>query len=207
MSMKRLLQAIISLIVAPLRTLPLRLLILMSTPQRVRGVEVRDVRGARDASIIDKLNEALALLGQFAPVRLDQLRRYLSRIVITGATGPEYWPSLRACVARADWVHAHAVSEVALMLVHEATHARIDHCGIRVTEHTRERVERLCMKREAEVAARMPDAEKQLTRIASQMAAPWWSAEDRLERRLKELSALGCPTWVIAVVRYVASRA
>ena len=204
--MRRVLRTVLGTLFLPLRTFAMRLLIVASERHVVCGVEVRDLTGSSGTEALASIGQALHLLEETSTLRFRQLQRSLRRIVLTHATGTAYWPSLEACLIRVPTVERLQVAELMLLLVHEATHARLDLAGIRVSDKNRGRIERLCMRTEAEVAARLPDAHIHLSRIEHQLAEPWWTPSQRVERGLAELHALGCPEWFVRSLRWVLAK-
>lgn len=201
--MKRFLRALVGLVTTPLRLLSMRLLAAMSARRMVHGVEIRDLSGAAPSDTFDKIRNALTVLEQASALRFHQLQSRGVRLYLTTGTGSAYWPSLRACLIRVSTIQSLAVQEIALIIAHEATHARIDAQGVRVSVRNRERAERLCTRIEEEVAMEMPNASEQLARIARQRDLEWWTEEQRLTRGLDELRKLGCPEWLVGSLQWL----
>ncbi|AZO45514.1 hypothetical protein EJ076_32700 [Mesorhizobium sp. M7D.F.Ca.US.005.01.1.1] len=109
----------------------------------------------------DKVAAALHLIQVMDPVRYRRVVRDLKQIWITtipGAAG-QFVRSTSTCELDERFVTGEHISieEVAGAIVHEATHARLDQCGIGYEERLRTRVEEVCMRRELAFAAKLPE--------------------------------------------------
>jgi hypothetical protein len=109
------------------------------------------------AVVLQRLDDALALIERYQPWRLAHLRRDLRYFLVTrypcrGA----YFPAERACMteltflARTDITAAPVASSV----VHEGMHARVHMMGVRIHDMPRE--ERLCRRAELEFGQALP---------------------------------------------------
>jgi hypothetical protein len=89
-------------------------------------------------------------------------------------------------------------------IVHEATHARIEGCGVHYEEKQRPRIEAVCFRRELAFAKKLPNgeqvqeqAERNLVEHAKQ--DPWTDAAfaNRFDRaHIEALRKLGVPDWI-----------
>lgn len=187
---------------APLRFVPWRLAMMLSPRARHHGIDVFDLSiGAdRTAQHFAQVKAALDLIATYQPLRLARITRDVQRIVVMQQPGPEFWPRLRACVVTPRGLSLNE-EEVALTIVHEATHARLHAAGIRYRPELRERVERLCVSQEVAFAQRLPEGSALLDGIRAQLERPWWSAQDLFERRLGQLEFAGAPRWLLRTLR------
>jgi hypothetical protein len=69
----------------------------------------------------------------------------------------QYKHSLKACILDERYVadSATTVERIATTIVHEATHARLERCGIEYKQELRTRIEAICFRRELAFAARL----------------------------------------------------
>jgi hypothetical protein len=92
---------------------------------------------------------------------------------------------------------------IAATIVHEATHARLDRCGIGY-DKLRPRVEAVCFRRELAFAAKLPNgeqvreqAERKLVFYATE---DYWTnaafAERYVNDHIEALRNLGAPDWI-----------
>ena len=120
----------------------------------VSGLRVIDaINAGYTEALVEKLRAATTLLQQYDEIALAKARRALSTVVFF-PTGPEFWPRTYACVLP-DVRHLSA-PQVAILLIHEATHARLWRCGFRYDPAERSRIERICVRAELSVLRRIP---------------------------------------------------
>lgn len=165
-------------------------LLLLAPRTRVCDFDVVNaVGGAIDAPLAS-LQAALALIRDRAPGRFARLARDVSRFVIIGAGGPEYWPYADGIALTPAVLTGLSVEEVSLVLIHEATHAHIWRFGIRYWPSVRERIERACVRAEVGFAERLPKPEEWVAYVQSKLANPWWTTERIRVRRADARSQL-----------------
>ncbi|MGX5840155.1 hypothetical protein ACWGTI_05510 [Mesorhizobium sp. ArgA1] len=136
------------------------------------------------------------------------LRRDVGQILVTTlpASFAQWGESLKACelderyLTREGTTPAHIASTI----VHEATHARLMRCGIGYEETLRDRVERVCLRREIAFAARLPAGKDRLEDVEATLAAmPDLSDRAISERDLEGLRDallyLNMPRWMISL--------
>ena len=103
-----------------------------------------------------RVEAALRLIERFAPLHYRRIKTSLSRIWVQlfpyGAAC--YRHSLNACLLDERFVASETttVECIASAIVHEATHARLEKLGIRYDEAVRQRIERICARRELDFA-------------------------------------------------------
>jgi len=170
-----------------------------SSPRAVAGTThiVDLVGGERASERIYRLLEALALIQQELPVRDASLRRHLSKILVTAGGGPSYSIPLRACVLDASFLASASTPDIAAMVLHEATHARILWWGIGYGQHARRRVETLCVKVELELLSRLPNCDAIIQSRTAWLARGWWDDKELLQRHTQRLTDHGIPRWIV----------
>ena len=156
--------------------------------------------------ILGRVEKALGVIKLHDPRRYCRILRDVDRVWVRALVGVSgrWVKSLRACqLDRRFILDDRSSPELgAAIIVHEATHARLMHCGIGYEEEVRGRVEKVCIRRELAFAARLPNggevrrlAEKKLT-----LPAESWSDEALRERWIDDLAAalraLAAPDWV-----------
>jgi hypothetical protein len=190
---------------SPLRAAVWKFYVCRSPHCVVDGIRIVDMTsGAHDGTPLSQLNDAIALIGRFAPHDLHRIRRCLSYIAVGFGGGPGYIPFANACLLDVQFLMQNSPASIAGALVHEATHARIAQRGIRVSNTGLERIERVCVKAEIAFLSRVPDANElreEYERLL-QTDQPWWRGDDQLRRQLGELRAGGAPDWLIRFVRF-----
>jgi hypothetical protein len=175
----------------------------------IRVAMLSDKNGSAVASKIDR---ALNLISEFDPRRYHQIKRDVKRIWIAPAPGSsgEWMNELQTCILDADYFRRTDISasEMAITIVHEATHARLFKFKIGYAEEIRARVERICIKSEIAFAKRLPDGLK-LVEIAEsklQISENYWTNAQFQQRNLDELAELRKKTWIARILYPIAKR-
>ena len=128
----------------------------------IRGFAVVVENSRPDIStndVVDRLDEAIALVEDHQPWRVRHLRRDLERFVVTrfpcrGA----YIPGERTCITELTFLARRDITAatVASSIVHEGIHARVDRMGVRREGRDRAKEERLCRRAELEFGRALP---------------------------------------------------
>jgi hypothetical protein len=112
---------------------------------------------------LDRIEEALCLIKRYDTLSYSRVRRHLDRIWINLIPNARahYDPSLNACVLDERYVLQDTIpiARVALTIIHEATHARLDAWGVAYLQEKRTRIEAICMRRELNFLAKIPESE------------------------------------------------
>ena len=109
--------------------------------------------------VINRLDEALALIEQYQPWRLSHLRRDLNEIRVVRFPCRGAWiPDEGACVTELTFLARRDISAapVASSIIHEGIHARVDRMGVSRYARDRAREERLCRRAELEFGESLP---------------------------------------------------
>ena len=147
--------------------------------------------------IRQQLGAALDLVRSHAPLRYAYLNRDLPRILVGPSHGlGECHAAVGICLLKFEYVVADATTpqELALTLVHEGTHARLDRAGVGyVGAERRARIERLCTQAELILAQRVPGGEAAAAYARQRLEWPtsMWTDEAFSDRRREALQALG----------------
>jgi hypothetical protein len=104
--------------------------------------------GAATRASVDRVAEALALIHDVHPRLFRRIRRDMTQLYIRKGAGAQYWSRLHTCVLSADQVASGQAHEIALKIVHEATHARLLKAGVPWLPDLFDRVERRCIREE-----------------------------------------------------------
>jgi hypothetical protein len=154
-----------------------------------------------------KIDQALCLISEFDSRRYHQIKHDVKRIWISAAPGycAQWMDELQTCILDQNYFCRPDVSasEIALTIVHEATHARLFKLKIGYTEDIRKRVERICIKSEIAFAKRLPDGEKLVEMAESRLQRSenhsWTNAEFQ-QRELDTLAELCKETWLARIL-------
>ena len=160
-----------------------------------------------DPAISAKVIDALTLIQTYDPRRYARLLMDLARIqadVLPGALG-RFVPSDQLCLLDERFLAVAKPIQIALVLVHEACHARLWKLGIRYDENVRARVEHVCIRRELSFALKLPDgrwwAHVVRRKLSSRTADVYTDAALRRHRMRGAIAAmqyLKAPRWYIA---------
>jgi hypothetical protein len=155
-----------------------------------------------------RVEEALRLIQKYDRLRYDRLIRDLERVWVRdlpGALGT-FNQSLHVCSLDREFVLAErsGLELIAATIVHEATHARLDRCGIGYEEKLRPRVEAVCFRRELAFAAKLPNGEQVREQAERKLAfyatEDYWTnaafAERYVNDHIEALRNLGAPDWI-----------
>lgn len=186
-----------------------RLMLWLSRSRNVDGLWVGSMEGEPWLGL-RRVEDALALIKRHDPLNYSRICRNLERIwvdILPDAIA-HYDRSLNACVFDQRFVLAETTTlgSIAASIVHEATHARLERCGIKYEEKLRPRIEAVCVGRELAFANKLPDsAELQEQRA---YARQWYEANTEyfsdarfrqrdIRGRIKAMRYLGMPKWLI----------
>ena len=111
------------------------------------------------ADVLERLDEALALIETHQPWRLAHLRRDLARIhVVRFPCRGAYIHGDRTCITELTFLARRDIGAetVASCIVHEGMHARVDRMGVIRDDATAAREERLCRRAELDFGRALP---------------------------------------------------
>lgn len=168
--------------------------------------------GKKGPVLFSKINQALDLISEFDPRRHLQIRRDMKKIWVLVAPGycANWMDELQMCILDRDYCSQDNVSasEMALIFVHESTHARLCKLKIEYTEDIRNRVERVCIKSEISFAKRLPNGQKFVEMAESRLQIPesYWTDAQFQQRDLDTLAELRKKTWLARIFYPIAKR-
>lgn len=106
---------------------------------------------------LHKIEQAAELIREHDPARYRLLVREIRLIVVADwRTEAEYYSFASAVVVQARFLGITNLEGMAMILVHEATHARLHRWGIRYSAALKTRVERLCLRNEVWFLEKVP---------------------------------------------------
>jgi len=184
----------------------------LSKSRMVDGLWIGSAQSDPEPSL-QRVEAALELIEHFAPLHYRRVKNSLSRIwvqLVPHGAGC-YVHSLNACVLDERVVASETASLewIASVIVHEATHARLEKLGIRYDEAVRHRIERICARRELDFALHLSGVDALLEEInwrldrsddenASFTNKDMWMQIDQGNADI--LRHLGAPEWVVALI-------
>ena len=133
-------------------------------------LDVRQMRGfsvvvdnsrpdIRTEDVVERLDEALALIERYQPWRLTHLRRDLKHIrVMRFPTRGAYFPEHRACLVELTFLNRRDIgaATVASTIIHEGMHARVHRMGVPTENRDFAHEERICRRAELEFGQSLP---------------------------------------------------
>lgn len=185
-----------------LRDLPWLLILRFSPSRVICGIDVRVFESEDDAAaIFAKASNAIDLIAEYDAKSLLRLQRHLKHILFTLASGGQYLPRIEICRISTAYALRTSTLELSMMIVHESTHARLWRIGCRYSENEREYIERKCVEAEIAFASRVPGSNDAIEQAKTLLATQWWTHEAIAQSTSEVLRKLGCPRWVIRLLR------
>jgi len=108
-----------------------------------------------------RVERALRLIRVCDPVNYSRVLRHLDRVWVRliPSARAQYERQLNACVLDERFVLSETIQEIASAIVHETTHARLEHWGIAYDEKVRSRIEAICIRRQLNFVGKLPGGE------------------------------------------------
>jgi hypothetical protein len=181
----------------------------LSVSRRIDGLWVGCYDKENAEATLRRVEDALNLIKTYDPERYRRLLLDVERIWVAVTVGgiAHFLPTIWACVLDPRLVLSETKTseDIASVIVHEATHARLWRRGFRYSEDARSRVEAVCFRRERAFATKLPNgeqirdgADRSLTAYAGQ---EHWTDEARRQRHeegvIKAFDYLGVPKWLM----------
>lgn len=192
---------------ASLSELPWLLLAWSARRRFVEGVVVCVAHSTGDpADVFARVEDALQLIAKHGPRFSARLRRDVKRLLFADVSGGTYLAGLRTCLIGIGFARRVSSLDLAMMIVHEAAHARLSRAGFRYRGERRERIERICVEAELAFAERVPGSEAAIAKVCGLLATEWWTTEHVTDATVDELVEQGVPKWLVAILRWLGSR-
>ena len=192
-----------------LTDIPWLVLVWLSKCRELDGLDVCIAGSRTDADdVMEKTGTALRLIAKYDSVLYRQIKSDIRLLLFTGASGGSYLAGMKACRIGIAYTRRVAPVELAMTIIHEGTHARLDRTGLRYDGYQREQIERTCIAAEIAFAERIPGSEEAAKASKQLLNTRWWEPERLAEDALIELRAGGVPKWLAKwIVRRAARRA
>lgn len=168
------------------------------------GVFLPDAGNA--AAIEAKISDAFALLREHGQRHLARVRGLADGILLLGTVGAvgSWNKDARLIRVGQDFITDPETKPVhiAATIVHEATHAWLDHLGFSYTSDRRARIEAICYRAESAFVRRIPGCDSvaleydMCARLVLEQPDDEWSDRAFRSRTAAELSELGVPRWL-----------
>jgi hypothetical protein len=190
-----------------------RFLLWLSTSRIIDGLWVGSIAKEQRELGLRRIEDALALIKQcdslgYSRITHDLERIWVNLVVVGNAC---YRRSLQACVLDERYVLSETTTpeRLALTIVHEATHARLERCGIEYDEKLRPRIEAACLRRELAFARKLSESTELRDELVDTLewcvTNPDYYSNLRFDERevqggAEALRYLGTPDWIVRAV-------
>jgi hypothetical protein len=159
-----------------------------------------------------KIASAFDLLQDHGRYTLDDLRCHTNGVFVWATAGAlgEWHRANRLVVLEETHVHHDGTSarDIASILVHESTHARLEEKGFAYSPERRERIEQVCFRRQLAFARRLSEPGDLVGQAERQLQRPpgHFTNEARRQRVVAKLIELGVARWLVHAIEWVSRR-
>lgn|SRR2546425_1041517 len=187
----------------------------LSARGRVGRLVIRAFSGRFEQdTIAARVAAAIELIAAVDVRRYTKVQRLLKSVFVLRLPGrlAQYVHNSRQCQIDDGFVMdpSTTTEEIASVLVHEATHARLQSWGIPY-EFSRQRQEHICLNEEAAFVSRLSNSANVLARVErlrSKESEFWDRTEERtLNASKAALQDLGLPRWFVRAILWLGRRA
>jgi len=184
---------------APVEAVLMTLALRTSSHVEVLGIGLRAVTvpDGMEPLFFAKVQRALEMIERYDPRRLTRIRHDVRSIGGTAGGPHEYHHSIRAIMLSWPGVLQESATELAMTIIHEATHGRISDRGIRYEEPMRGRIEAACVAQEAAFARRLPCGDVLAETKLKTLQRPWWTPEELHRLSMMGARAHELPEWLL----------
>ena len=173
-----------------------------SAHRQIDGLPVAVWERRHVGSIEEKLRHALEFVRYHDRRAFDELAVHTRGIFVFGTTigsAAQWWRDEKLVVLQSEYAAAASTTSVALavILVHEATHAWLERTGFQYVTEQRARLERICNRRALRLARRLPNAEYLASWLQQEPREDRLTDEAFHQRAIAELVRLGLPLWFV----------
>jgi hypothetical protein len=150
-----------------------------------------------------KVATALHLIKHHTPKYFARVQKFVPNILVLGAHAytAVYISDLDLCDIARDFALSRSTSaeQLAMTLVHEATHGFLASRGISYSEDQRAQIERICVRAEIALASRLPQADGLATaaRRSLDYGPGFWTDKSFLQREVENLTKIGMPRFLV----------
>lgn len=158
--------------------------------------------------VFERAALALQLITRTDRKRTLRLKKHVRRILFSRFPGGHYLAGIQACRIGIEYARRVPAIELAMMIVHELTHARLAHAGFDYRGECRERIERLCVKHEILFAEQVTGSADAIRKSVGLLDSKWWDHSASQESTAEELRQRGVPRWLVRfILRWAAHKA
>ena len=176
---------------ATIRRLLLTIGDLVIAHRQIGPFRVSEFSGEASPLAFEKLAAGIALVKTIDPRRYARLENDVARFVLVAAGGEFYDLDIHAQFFDLGGLGRRSIEDIALTIVHEATHARLQGIGIHYTPASAPRIEACCVAQEIAFAQRLPDGAQLASEAARKLDTPWWDQEAMAKRHIALVESIG----------------
>lgn len=142
---------------SPIHAVLLRMVLLMPESREQDGIMIHaDPNDGSFERVYERIAEARRLLERIDPARSRRVRELLGHILVRPNAWSAFFAGTDTCLLDRDLLESRSDAYIASVLVHEATHARLDRRGIAYTPRSRGRIEATCIREQNAFLDRLP---------------------------------------------------
>jgi hypothetical protein len=152
-----------------------RVAILAGEGHDLEGIRVVDMTLVPYPNLCADIADALKLIHRYDSIRFNRMMSDVRRILIVGIerSAGEYWEDTRSVLLDAANCSRQTPEAVAMIIVHEATHARLWRMGVgRFPD--RSRIERICVNAEIAFARKLPSSSRLIAGALAKLETRYW---------------------------------
>lgn len=151
-------------------------------------------------ALAHEMERAIELIRRHDQRSFYRIRRHTPEIIVMPITGATYSYDIGTCMLGEREVLRGNPAATACLLIHEATHARLHHRGIKWSDSSRSRVERICRREEYRFAKKLGNtALENHLRLKVESSI---SRDEEIQVHVEDLKGMGAPRWLQALWRY-----
>lgn len=178
------------------------LLLRLYPRRRVEGLRITftDLDVNRDATVA-RLAEAFRTLRQVDERQLRAVKRYVRHVVVWGGHYTAY-DQLGGIHLSSSHLVDLTDAVLASVFVHEATHLRLIKHRIKYHGHNRARIERVCVRQQADFLRKLPeDGGAEFAAVVEQaLETRWWTDEAHREQVERVVADNNLPRWLVPLL-------
>ncbi len=196
------------------RHLPELLMLRFGKQYSMEGVKlvVPGQDGGRAEILKVKVATALRLIKNHTQKHYERIERFIPNILISGGrpSCAVYISDLKLCDISREFALSGSTSahQMAMTLVHEATHGYLESRGVLYAEDQRARIERICVQTEIAFASRLPQADALVTEAQRRLdyGPEYWTDVSFFQREVEDFTKAGMPRFFIRLLERAQSR-
>ena len=152
------------------------------------------------AVVLSRLDASFALIEHTDLRRYWLLKRYLREVVVWGGHYSAAVPPRAIQLSRLHFLE-DATLELASVLIHEVTHLQITHYGIPYHEKLRERIERRCVREQAEFLRAQGEEGVLIADVYEKaLDSAWWTDQAHVADIERLVTDADMPRWLIPLM-------